>query len=136
MARKLPKVLEKHIWKKGMPSPNPKGRLPLTKEQRIFRKMSIDLLKEVIELSLVGTRDDLKRMIADPNTIAIQAGFAQTVLDAIQTGDPTWLEKFAERIVGKIPEVINVNNTTVNNQIAVMSYEEIKLRLRKIRDGV
>lgn len=127
--------LKKTQWKPGQTG-NPNGRPPLTAEQRALRKLTIDTYREVIETALNGTVDDLKALAQDPKTPAIQVGVATSILRAIKDGDPSILEQFAARIIGKIPEVINItsiNTTNVNAAVAVVTDDELKARLKRIR---
>ena len=118
---------------------NPNGRPPLTKEQRALRTLTIERYREVIELALTGNLEELKAFIEDPDTPVIQVGVGTAILTAIKKGDASVLETFAARIVGKIPDEIKItsnSNVNVNAGIAVLTDEQVKERLRKIKSGL
>lgn len=136
---KTTKHLKPHQFKKGAPSANPKGRIPLTPVERELRKLSLKTHREVIEMALTGTVADLRAMAEDPTTPAIQVGIATAIMRAIKDGDPSVLERFAARIIGKIPDVIQIEATAdinVNAQVAALSDVELRARLDKIRSDV
>lgn len=116
MAKHSTKHLKKHQFKKGAPSANPKGRPVISPEQRALRKMTVESYREVIELALTGDLTELKAFAEHPKTPVIQVGVAVCLIKAIKDGDPSVLERFAERLIGKIPDVIKIesNNTNTN----------------------
>lgn len=119
-------------WKPGQTG-NPNGRPTLTKEQRAMRALTLTSYREVIELALTGNLEELKAFAQDPDTPVIQVGVATAILRAIKNGDAGVLEMFAARIIGKIPEVINVNNTNTPTTISNLSETQLEERLRRIR---
>lgn len=137
MAKRTAPHLKQHQFKKGQPSANPQGaRLhdPVTKA---LKKLTLESYREVIELVLTGNLAALKAMAEHPDTPAIQVGVATSIMKAIKDGDPTVLERFAARIVGKIPDEINLNsNSTVNATINTFDSEKLKAALAKIRSDV
>lgn len=127
--------LKPHQFKPGTTG-NPNGRPPLTAVQRELRKLTIEKYREVIELALTGNLEELKAFIADPDTSVIQVGVGTALLTAIKKGDASVLEQFAARIVGKIPDEIRINsnsNMNINAGVSVLTDEQLKERLRKIR---
>lgn len=130
---KTAKHLKKHQWKSGE-SGNPNGRPVLTKEQRAFRALTIESYREVIEMVLSGNLDELKAFAEDKTTPVLQVGVATAILKAIRNGDASVLEMFAARIIGKIPDVINVNNTNVSTKANMLTEVQLEERLRRIRE--
>ena len=132
-----PKMIEK-MFRPGQ-SGNPKGRPKLTPEQRELRKLTIETYKEVIELVLTGNLKELKEMAEDPSTPAIQVGIAMSFMKAIKAGDYTVIERIAERIVGKIPDLVHVtsqNNTNINTKVAIIDRDLLKKALTDIESDV
>lgn len=130
--------LKQHQFKPGQTG-NPNGRPPISAEQRELRKLTIKSYGEVIETALNGTVADLKALIENPSTPAIQVGVATSIMRAIKDGDPSVLEMFAARIVGKIPDTININSnntTSVHGVIGVMTEDELRRRLKRIRNDL
>ncbi len=133
------KHLKKHQFKPGAPSANPHGRPPLTPAQKALRKLTLQSLQDVIEMALTGNIEELKALAQEPNTPALQVGVATAILRAIKDGDPAVLERFAERIVGKIPDRLHLSgevDLTVDAQIAIASDAELEERLKRIRSNV
>lgn len=139
MANPNPKPPPKHSqFKKGQ-SGNPLGGKLHAPEIRKLSKLTIETYREVIELVLTGDLEALKAMINNPKTPALQVGLATSMLKAIKNGDPNVFERFAERIVGKIPDVINVNaqtNANINQQVTVIDQVVLKAAMLKLEGDV
>lgn len=139
MAKKpLPKAAEPFRFKKGV-SGNPEGGRAHNPATKALKKLTIETYREVIELVLQGNLDDLQAMIKNPKTTALQVGVAAAFLKAIKNGDYAVVERIAERIVGKIPEEINVNSNNINqNSFSIETMDKTKLRLAmaKLNDEV
>lgn len=131
------KHLKPHHFRPGV-SGNPKGRPPISKEQRELRKLTIERYREIINIALTGNLEELKAYIQDADTPAIQVGVATALLKGIKNGDVTVLEHFAARLVGKIPDTINItsSNVTVKDKISGLSDDEIEQRLTRIRKSM
>lgn len=107
---------ERNRFKKGQ-SGNPQGSRLHNPAIRALRKLTVETYREVIELVLQGKVSDLQEMAKNPDTPAVQVGIAVAFLKAIKNGDYDVIERIAERIVGKIPEVVTVNST-LNAKVA------------------
>lgn len=123
---KIPKGLDKHVFKKGQ-SGNPEGGRAHNPAIKALGKLTLETYREVIELVLKGKLTDLKKMIEDPNTPAIQVGVATAFLKAIKNGDYNVIEQIASRIVGKIPDEINLNSRNVNANLNA-TIDKVKLK--------
>lgn len=136
MPKRLPKELNDHKFQPGV-SGNPNGRPKLTPLQREARTLTLESLRNVIEVVLTGTLQDLKELIEDPKTPAVQVGIATAILKSIKSGDPTVLERFCERLVGKIPDKIEViNNTQINQQVTVIDRVALRAAIDKLENDV
>ncbi len=125
--------LKKHAFKKGQ-SGNPKGRIP-NDAIKALRKITIETYREVIEMVLTGKLADLKALAEHPDTPAIQIGVATSFLKAIKNGDYAVIERLAERIIGKIPDELNViQNTTVNTKVTDIDREALKKAMAELED--
>lgn len=136
--KKTAPQLKPHHFKKGQ-SGNPRGRPILSPEQKALRELTLETYREVIRTALTGNIQALKDLAENPDTPAIQVGVATAIMRAIKDGDPSVLERFAARIVGKIPDDIRITTTgeiTVNAKISMADDAEIKARLAKIRADV
>lgn len=138
MAKKpLPKEAEPYKFKKGQ-SGNPHGRVP-NPAMRALKKLTIDSYREAIELVMQGNLVELQRIVKDPNSTALQVGIARAFYNAIQKGDYAIIERIAERIVGKIPDEINIksdNNNKTAVTISMFDKEKLKAEMAKLEADV
>lgn len=112
---------------------NPEGgrtHNPLTKA---LKKLTIETYREVIELALTSNIKALKEIAEHPKTPAVQVGVAFALIGAVKKGDWEVLEKIASRIVGKIPDQLNVVS---QNHVAVAIVDEAKMKesLKKLKE--
>lgn len=104
---------------------------------KALKNLTLDTYREVIELVLTGNISDLQAMIKNPKTTAIQVGVAKAFVEAINKGDYTVIERIAERIVGKIPDELNVRASNVNaNLNAAVDIEQLKTMRAKLLGDV
>ena len=110
----LPEAAKKYQFKPGE-SGNPGGR-PSNPITKALKNLTIKTYREVIEVVLTGNLAALQLMVEDPKISALQVGVATAFLTAIKKGDFEIIERIAQRIVGKIPDELNVtgNNTNLN----------------------
>lgn len=108
--RKLPDKMKATQFKPGQ-SGNPKGRVPLTEGQRALRNLTLSVYQDVLKAVLMGNLAEIKAMVTDPNSPGVRIGVATAFLKAIKEGDYAVIERIAERIIGKIPETINLNTS-------------------------
>ena len=103
--------------------------------KRALKNLTVESYREVIEAVCTGNIDNLRAMIKDPKTSALQVGVATCFVKALEAGDYSTIERIAERIVGKIPDELNVNakNLNVNSQL---SPEMVRLALEKLKGDV
>ncbi len=139
MANPNPKPPPKHSrFKKGK-SGNPSGGRAHNPATKALRKLTIETYREVIQLVLDGKVQDLKDMAEHSDTPAIQVGIAVAFLKAIKNGDYSVIERIAERIVGRIPEVVTVNQNTnmaINASIKVIDKVALKAAMDELEKEV
>lgn len=110
---------------------NPKGRPPLI--ARELKKLTLEELREIIELAVRSNTNKLRVLIKDPTTPALQMGVATSLLRAIQKGDWNTLEAIVSRIVGKIPDRVQVDGPI---QIAAVDVREVRMAMKKLEDEI
>lgn len=93
-------------------SGNPEGGRAHNPALRALKKLTIETYREAIEQVMTGNLAQLQDTIKNPESTALQVGIATAFLKAIKNGDYAVVERIAERIVGKIPDELNVKNTT------------------------
>lgn len=124
MAKKLPPIETR--FKKGK-SGNPEGGRKHNPAIKALKNITIESYREVIEIVMTGSLADLKEMAEDPKTSALQVGVATSFLKAIKTGDYNVIEQIASRVIGKLPDEINVNSKNVNANLNA-TIDKTKLR--------
>ncbi len=115
---------------------NPNGARTHNPITKALQKLTIETYREVIELVLTGNIDALKEMIEDKKTPAIQVGIATSFLTAINKGEYAVIERIAERIIGKIPEQLNINSTNSNINHTTFEPAKLKAAFDKIKNDV
>lgn len=130
------KHLKKHQFKPGQ-SGNPEGGRIINPALRTLSRLTVDTYREVIELVLTGNLAALRELVENPKTPAIQVGVATAFLKAIKNGDYAVIERIAERIVGKIPDQLNVtNNTNINAKVTVFDQKALAQALLELDEDV
>lgn len=104
----------KHSQFKPGKSGNPEGARKHNPIAKALKNLTIQSYREVIEAVCTGNVAFLQDMVNDPKTSALQVGVAAAVIKAIKVGDYATIERIAERIVGKIPDELNLNSTNTN----------------------
>lgn len=133
----MPRIPPVHSQFKPGQSGNPDGARKHDKVTRALRTLTIETYKEVIELVLTENLDGLKTMILDKKTPALQVGVAKAFLMAIHKGDYAVIERIAERIIGKIPDQLQVHSQNMNlNLNATLDKELVKAALAKLESDV
>jgi hypothetical protein len=100
----------KHSQFKPGNNANPIGAKAHNPAVRALKQITIESYREIIELVMTKNIKTLKEVINHPDTSAVQVGVAKAFLKAIRNGDYGVIERIAERIVGKIPDQLNVNS--------------------------
>lgn len=132
MANKNAKPPKSAQFKPGQ-SGNPLGGKLHNPAIRALTKLTVETYREVIELVLTGNLTDLKNMVENPKTPAIQVGVAAAFMKAIKSGDYAVIERIAERIVGKIPDQLNVSSTNMNANVnTTIDAVKLKAALEKL----
>ncbi len=122
----LPPKAEPYKFKPGV-SGNPKGRPPLNPIQRALKELTVETYRKVIETVCTGNIDNLRQMVEDPRTSALQVGVATAFMKALKAGDYATIERIAERIVGKIPDELKVSSANTNTNLNT-SIDKSKLK--------
>jgi len=107
-------------FKKGV-SGNPKGRPPATHGLIEFKKLTMNEVVSKLTDLLHTPIHELSRIYKDPNTIAIDALVASIVHHAIKDGCERRLNALLDRIVGKVPNLVQAE-VTVKQTESIESY--------------
>ncbi len=119
MANPNPKPPPKHSqFKKGQVA-NPLGGRSHNPINKALRNLTVESYREIIELVLTSDVRAIKAIAEDPKSTGLQVGIAVAFMKAIKNGDYAVIERIAERIVGKIPDVIKVDSN-VHAKVSVI----------------
>jgi hypothetical protein len=122
---------------------NPRGggaHDPLTKAIRKVTKASF---KKMLHLAMTSNPIKLEELSKSNKITALDRAIATSFYNAMKNGDYGVIERIAERIVGKIPDEININHTIqikaqidINKKVLALSDGEVVERLKRIRSSV
>lgn len=79
-----------------------------------MKHLTVDIYREVIELALTSNITALEELIKDPKRPTVQVGIATALVKACRDGNWTVLNAIAERLVGKIPDQLQVSDPNGN----------------------
>lgn len=128
----MPRIPPKHSQFKPGKSGNPEGARKHNPIRKALKNLTVESYREVIEAVCTGNVAHLQDMVKDPKTSALQVGVAAAVIKAIQVGDYTTIERIAERIVGKIPDELNVKSSNTNLNSAPIDLDQLKAARAKL----
>jgi hypothetical protein len=134
----IPEAVKPYQFKPGQ-SGNPSGRPKMDPKARVLKELTLQSYQKCIEAVCTGNIAALAAMADDPEVSALQAGIASSLARAIREGDYETVEKITQRIIGKIPDEINVNsrNTNLNaNLNATVDEMKVKAALKKLEFDV
>lgn len=117
------------VWKKGQ-SGNPKGRPPILIPQAL-RELTLQSYRDIIRTVVSRNFASLQEIINDPERSVLEIGIARAFFNAMKVGDVEVIERLTARIVGKIPDEINVTATTENKNLNINANGDIDSALLK-----
>ena len=109
---------------------------PLT---RALKRVTQDSYCEALSIAFERQEDELEKFVNNPETPMLQKFVAKAMLSAFKRGDFAFVERIADRLIGKVSDNMVINQTGAGNvvaQIAVMSDAEIKSRVAKLKEDV
>jgi len=134
--RTLPEAARPYMFKPGQ-SGNPEGGRRHNPAIKALKKITLEVYREIIELVLTENISELERIENDPQTPAIQVGAARAFRLGIQRGDWNLIEQFAARLVGKIPDELNVRSQNLNaNLNGALDPLKVKAALKELEEEV
>lgn len=105
-------------WKPGQ-SGNPKGRPSLRDDLKDYKMLTKVEASALVQKIMDMTSEQMKEMLADPETPAMEIMVARIVSEAINQGDPQRLNFLFDRTVGKVIEKREVEITPVTYKTQV-----------------
>lgn len=92
-------------FKKGQKG-NPGG---FTKEQAKAKHLTREILKDLLNVLLTATHEDMQLILEKPDTTALTMMVVKGYMNAIETGDWKQIELVFSRLVGKVKDEVDVN---------------------------
>lgn len=114
---------------------NPKGAGAHDQLTKALRNLTIKAYRDIIEMVLTNNLTAIKELAQDPKSSTLQVAIATCVMTAINKGDYTVIERIAERIIGKIPEVVNINSN-VTKEVVVFDRNLLKQAIQELESDV
>ncbi len=100
-----------------------KGRPPLTKEEKEVMKLARHEVTKVISKYFGFNREEVREVMANPQTVMLDAMVLSVMSHALKKGDEKRLNWLLEQVVGKVKDKVEItghNNTPFNNSIEVV----------------
>ena len=117
----MPKPPVEHQFKPGQ-SGNPGG---VSRVDRELKRLSKEEFSEVVSLLLRGSTQELRALVASPDTPAFKKWIANVAILGIQKGDMSTLDSLLNRLLGKVKEEMEVTMPTPT----IIEYENSRLVL-------
>lgn len=114
----------------GIPGP---GRPPLPPEVKAMRKLTKTEFETVVHsLSFMG-RAELKKVMANPKSTALELMVCAVVMYAINRGDQGRIDFILDRIIGRVPQKVEQSGPDGGPQkYTDLTEEEIDARLQEL----
>lgn len=87
-------------------SGNPKGRPPLTPEQKELRKISKNMIEELYNKLLLVPAEELAEIAKDKTRQGIELLVARVIIDGITKSDRSAFNILVDRLIGKISDQV------------------------------
>jgi hypothetical protein len=126
--RKAPQLKPFH-FKPGQ-SGNPEGGKKHSPGLRKLRKLQTDSYVDLIQLVAFKTKEEVVQVAKDASEENLIGTIAQIWLIARARGDYDTIEKILSRVLGKVPENINLRSENLNVNV---DDEKVKTALSKFR---
>ena len=117
---------------------NPQGGRAHNPMLRALKQYSSDIFSQVMQEVLTANSDQLKEMMRPgPDSNSLRRLVATAMDKAIQSGNYDFVERIADRLIGKIPDKIDLTANTKNTNTNTTHTEiAIKAALMKVDSDV
>lgn len=116
-------------FKKGQ-SGNPGGRPKTPEDVKELKKLNNIELERIINESLQLSRDQLKKIMADPESTMLQLVVASLLTQSVNKGDHMRLNFLLERLLGKVKENMSVTGSiTIDRPLRELPTAELLKQL-------
>jgi len=102
-------------------SGNPKGRPPMSTELKAARNLTNEEFGIAMSKLLLLPYEDLKKLSENPRTPTIEALITRILIVGVQTGAPSHLNYFVERLWGKVPDKHHISGSLNSGLVGIIS---------------
>lgn len=138
MKKKLPKAAVPFQFKPGQ-SGNPKGR-PKNPIPDALKKLTNQSLRRVIRIVVKGNKDQIEKLINNPDTSMLELAVANSFVKAVAKGDYQTVEHILQRVLGKVPDRLIADfkskNINVNSKPVKIDKEVMKEAWKELNEEV
>lgn len=123
-------------WKKGQ-SGNPEGGRAHNPAIKRLKKLTNEAYADLIEAVAFGNGEDVRALACSGKAQNLIATLAHCWMVARRRGDYETIEKILSRVLGKIPDEINLNSRNLNaNVTATLDMAKVKAALKELEEEV
>lgn len=120
----------------GNPKGKPKGAMSVA-IPKVLKQVTLKIYEELIELVVSGNVKALRKMEKDPEVSVLQVAIARSFRRALLAGDWDTIERILQRLVGKIPDELNINSKNLNlNANGAIDRDKLKEAIKKLQGDV
>jgi hypothetical protein len=113
---------------------NPRGHVdPL--EMRILKSTTVTTLATMIQKAITQKPKDLQDLLKHPETNAIEAIILGTIIDAIQHRNYNKLEQLLERVIGKVPDKIDMTSKGESINISKEDHAKVAAVVKELNEA-
>lgn len=109
-------------FKKGVVT-NPNGRVKLAPEVKAMRNLNKNTLTTLLNKHINSSLQELDVIAKDKNTSALELIVISAIKFSITKGDSKSREFLIERMVGKVPQDMNINADIVTHKTIIEELE-------------
>ncbi len=119
-------------FKKGNKA-NPKG-YNASLETRILRQTTTATLAVMIQKGISLKENEVRDLLNSPETTAIEAIILGTILDAIKHRNYNKLEQLLERVIGKVPDKIDMTSKGESINISKEDHAKVAAVVKELEE--
>jgi hypothetical protein len=114
--------------------PNPRGAGAHNKEVKALRRLTHEAVAEVGSLILEGNKEELEKVVKNPDASALKVWMSGVALDGIKYRNVSTLNALLDRIVGKPKEDNQVTLISKNGDVEGFTKEQALEQFKKAQE--
>lgn len=109
--KKTKKKLTGHQFKKGHKESVGFGRPPMTEAEKELSLQTRTQFKNIINKYMIHNKAELRKIYRSAKTPALDCMIIKSILNALEKGDQTMINWFANHVLGKEKETTHIHHT-------------------------